>query len=240
MGERSNQQKTQPEDRPSIHEDIKSWSPDTWQKYSQSGLGAKVGFGKKPAILVIDMSKAFNDPAYGVGGDQTEAVNAIAGLLPVARRLGVPVVFTTMAYLPDGSDLGIFGKKIPALAELRLDDPAAVSIDDRITPVSGEFVINKKCASAFFGTNLLPLLVKNRIDTLIVTGCSTSGCIRATVIDGASNGFRVIVPQDCVSDRAEAPHLANLFDIKAKYGDVVPSSEVIAYLEKLIAKNNQT
>ena len=239
MGDHRNKRNVEPKDRSDRPADAKSWSPDTWEKYSRSGLGAKVGFGKKPAVLVIDMSKAFNDPAYGVGGDQTEAVKAIAGLLPVARRLGALVVFTTMAFLPDGSDLGMFGKKIPALAQLRLDDPAAVTIDDRIAPVLGEFVINKKCASAFFGTNLLPLLVKNRIDTLIVTGCSTSGCIRATVIDGASNGFHVIVPQECVSDRAEAPHLANLFDIEAKYGDVVPSSEVINYLEKLIAKKNR-
>ncbi len=138
-----------------------------------------------------------------------------------------------MAYLPDGSDGGVFAKKIPALLELRTDDPAAVEVDDRIAPAEGEIVINKKCASGFFGTNLLSLLVTKGIDTLILTGCSTSGCVRATAIDGASNGFRVIVPQECVSDRAEGPHFANLFDIAAKYGDVIPLAEVIDYLKAL-------
>lgn len=208
------------------------WDPGTWQRYSEQGLGAQVGFGQKPAILVVDMSKAFNDPSYKVGSDQTETVMMIARLLAVARPLHVPVFFTTMAYLPDGSDAGMFGKKMPATLQLRLDDSAAVQIDDRIAPIDGEFVINKKCASAFFGTNLLPLLITKGVDTLIVTGCSTSGCIRATAIDGASYGFRVIVPQECVSDRAEGPHYANLFDIAAKYGDVVPLSEVVTHLQE--------
>jgi len=207
------------------------WDLGTWQRYSERGLGSSVGFGQRPAILVVDMSKAFNDPSYKVGSDQTETVTAIARLLSLARTIGIPVFFTTMAYLPDGSDAGMFGKKIPALLQLRINDPAAVEIDDRIAPIEGEFVINKKCASAFFGTNLLPLLITKGVDTLIVTGCSTSGCIRATAIDGASHGFRVIVPQECVSDRAERPHYANLFDIAAKYGDVVPLSEVVAHLQ---------
>ncbi len=212
---------------------IEQWDLSTWQAYSERGLGARVGFGQRPAIVVVDMSKAFNDPSYRVGSDQTPAVAAIATLLAVARPLSVPVFFTTMAYQPDGSDAGFFGKKVPALLELRLDDPAAVEIDDRIVPAEGEVVINKKCASAFFGTPLLSLLIAKSVDTIILTGCSTSGCIRATAVDAVSYGFRVIVPQECVSDRAEGPHHANLFDIAAKYGDVVPLSEVVAYLQNL-------
>ena len=125
--------------------------------------------------------------------------------------------------------------KIPALLELQLDDPAATELDLRLAPVEGEIVFTKKYASAFFETGLSSMLVAAGIDTLILTGCSTSGCIRATAVDGVSHGYRVIVPEEAVSDRAEGPHYANLFDINAKYGDVVPLAEVLEYLRRLPA-----
>jgi maleamate amidohydrolase len=211
------------------------WGDEVERFYSERGIGARTGFGERPGVLVIDMAVAFNDPAYKVGADQTPAVEEIARLLPAARAAGVPVYFTTTAYHPDGRDGGMFMEKIPALAELQLGDPC-VDIDPRIAPAEGEHVIVKKYTSSFLGTNLLSLLVYDRVDTLIITGCSTSGCVRAAAIDGVSFGFRIVVPETCVSDRAEGPHYANLFDINAKYGDVIPLEEVLTYLSSRHAR----
>lgn len=179
------------------------------------------------------MARAFCDPQMRVGADQTSAVEAVATLLAPARAQGVPVYFTTVAYRPDGRDGGMFVDKIPALRELVVDDPAATEIDPRIAPLQEEIVLVKKYPSAFFHTHLISMLIVDRIDTLIVTGCSTSGCIRATAVDAVSYGYRVAVPEEAVADRWPAPHEANLFDIDAKYGDVVPVAEVVAYLEQL-------
>jgi len=157
-------------------------------------------------MLVIDMARAFCDPAFTVGADQTPAVESIARLLESAREQGVPVYFTTVAYLASGVDGGTFVQKIPALRDLLVDDPAATEIDPRIAPVEGEVVLVKKYPSAFFHTHLVSMLIAAQIDTLIVTGCSTSGCIRATTVDAVSYGYRVIVPEEAVSDRWPAPH----------------------------------
>ena len=123
---------------------------------------------------------------------------------------------------------------MPALLELQLGD-RGVEIDPRLAPLDSEIVITKKYASAFFQTNLPSLLVTEGVDTLLLTGCSTSGCVRAAAIDGVSHGYRMIVPRECVSDRADGPHWANLFDIDAKYGDVVPLGETLEYLKGLAA-----
>ena len=206
------------------------WGADTEQFYRSRGFGNRVGYGERPALLVIDMARAFCDPSYKVGCDQTPAVEAIAELLAAARGSGIPVYYTTIAYLPGGQDGGALVKKIPSLLELQLDDPAATEIDPRIAPAEGEVVVEKKYASAFFGTSLASMLVSRGIDTVILSGCSTSGCVRATAIDAVSHGYRVIVPEEAVSDRAPGPHYANLFDINAKYGDVVPLAEVLEHL----------
>jgi maleamate amidohydrolase len=211
------------------------WGQDVEEFYAERGLGARTGFGERPAVLVIDMAVAFNDPAYKVGADQTAAVEAIAELLPAARKAGAPVYYTTTAYHPDGRDAGMFARKVPALLELQLGDEG-VEIDPRLAPAEGEHVIIKKHSSSFLGTNLLSLLVEDRVDTIIVTGCSTSGCVRAACLDGVSYGFRIVVPETCVSDRAEGPHYANLFDINAKYGDVMPLEEVLDHLVALQAQ----
>jgi nicotinamidase-related amidase len=209
------------------------WEAETRAFYERRGITGRVGSGSRPAVLVIDMTKAFTDADHPVGADQTSAVEAIARLLAVSRAGGVPSFFTTLAFQPDGSDAGVWGQKMPALLSLRRDDPAAVEVDDRIAPVEGESVLNKRAPSAFFGTGLPGLLTPLGIDTLIVVGCSTSGCVRASVIDAVSYGYRVIVPIECVSDRAPGPHQANLFDIDAKYGDAMPLDQVIAFLSAL-------
>lgn len=203
--------------------------------YTKLGFGTRIGLGERPALVVIDMARAFCDPAYKVGTDQTAALEAIAELLPTAREQGVPVYFTTVAYRADGRDGGTFGEKVPALRELVVDDPAATEIDPRIAPVEGEVVYTKKYPSAFFQTHLLSMLIVDRIDSLILTGCSTSGCVRATAVDAVSYGYRVAVPVQAVADRWEGPHEAALFDIDAKYGDVVSVAEVVEYLRALPA-----
>lgn len=205
---------------------------DTKAFYQERGIGSRVGFGHHPAVLIVDMQVGLNDPSYRVGADQTPAVEAIRELLPAAREKNVPIIYVQTGYRPDGKDGGVFMKKIPGLIELQLDSPG-YAVDPRIAPEEGDFVVEKKFASAFFQTNLPSLLVNEGIDTVILTGCSTSGCIRAAAIDGVSNGYRMILPEECVSDRAEGPHQANLFDIDSKYGDVVPLAEVIEHLEGL-------
>jgi maleamate amidohydrolase len=220
---------------PELHEIESRWGADTEQLYRERGFGTRIGWGERPALLVIDMARAFCDPAYKVGSDQTPAVEAIAELLAAARAARLPVYFTTIAYLPDGRDGGLFVRKVPPLLELQLDDPAATEIDPRIAPVEGEVIVEKKYASAFFGTSFASMLTARAVDTLVLTGCSTSGCVRATAIDAVSSGYRVIVPEEAVSDRAPGPHYANLFDIDAKYGDVVSLADALEHLGGLVA-----
>lgn len=210
-----------------------SWSEETRAFYKERGIYGTVGLGARPAILVVDMTKAFTNPEHPVGADQTQGLQGISRLLATSRPKHVPTFFTSMAYHPGGSDAGVWGRKMPALLSLRLDDPAATEIDDRIAPQAGEIVLNKRAPSAFFGTGLSALLTPLGIDTLIVVGCATSGCVRASVVDAVSYGYRVVVPVECVSDRAPGPHQASLLDIDAKYGDAVPLSEVIGHLETI-------
>ncbi len=206
------------------------WGAETEEFYAARGFGTRVGFGSRPALLVIDMTLAFCDPSYKVGADLTPTIEAIAPLLEVSRASDIPVYYTTIAYRADGADGGVFVEKVPSLRELLLDDPATSEFDLRIAPADGDTVIAKKYPSAFFGTSLASMLVARGVDTLVLSGCSTSGCIRATAIDAVSNGYRVIVPAEAVADRVPGPHYANLFDIDAKYGDVLPLAEVLERL----------
>ena len=201
--------------------------------YAKLGFGTRIGLGDRPALIVIDMARAFCDPSYKVGEDQSAALEAIAELLPPAREQGVPVYFTTVVYRSDYRDGGTFVEKVPALRELVVDDPAATEIDPRVAPVEGEVVYTKKYPSAFFQTHLLSMLIVDRIDSLILCGCSTSGCVRATAVDGVSYGYRIAVPVQAVTDRWPAPHEAALFDIDAKYGDVLSVAEAVAHLRGL-------
>ncbi len=204
------------------------------QDYRQHGLAGRVGFGERPALLVIDFIKAYTTPGsplYAAPGVPA-AVQASQPVLAAARAAAIPVIYTTVAYSRDGRDGGIFIQKVPALRQLTHDSPL-VEIVDELRPQADELVIEKKYASAFFGTHLSATLTALRIDTIILIGCSTSGCIRATAVDGMQHGFRVIVPRECVGDRAPEPHLANLFDIDGKYGDVVGASDVVRHLATL-------
>jgi maleamate amidohydrolase len=195
------------------------------------GFHGRSGFGRRPALLVIDVNLGFTDPDSPLVCDLDDVVEAIRRLLGATRRAGLPVVYTTVSY-DEGDRLtaAAFIDKIPALLTLEAGS-RWVEIDPRIAPREGEPVVNKLFASAFFGTPLASLLAAAGCDSVIVTGASTSGCVRATVVDALQHGYRPVVPREAVGDRNPAAHEANLYDIDAKYGDVVPVDEVVAHLE---------
>ena len=198
--------------------------------YGRRGLGGRVGFGKHPAVLVVDFIVAFTDPECPLAGDLDGPVEATCQILAVARRRASPVIFTTVEYDESMKDAGLFALKVPSLKWLTAGS-RWVDLDPRLRRQPGEIIIKKKYASAFFATDLASQLTTQQVDTLILTGCTTSGCIRATAIDALQYGFRAIVPTEAVGDRAQLPHEANLFDIDAKYGDVVSLKGVLSYLE---------
>jgi maleamate amidohydrolase len=196
----------------------------------------KVGYGRKPAVIVIDFTLAYTTPgspsfAEGV----VRAVRDTVPLLAAARAAGVPVIHTRVEYHPSGADGGWFVRKVPALRKMVAGEKLA-QIDPAVAPLPEEVVLVKQYPSPFFGTPLAPMLAALGVDTLILAGCSTSGCVRAGALDGVQHGYRVIVPQECVGDRHDGPHDANLFDINAKYGDVVRRDEVVSYLAGLSAQ----
>ena len=200
--------------------------------YARAGLGQSVSLGSRPAVLVVDFSCGFTDPSCALGSDLTPQVEATKRLLDVARNKGVPVVFTTIGYEPGLKDGGLWLQKVPALGELQVGGHW-VEIDPRLEPREDETIVLKKGASAFFGTNLAAVLLTQGVDSVVLCGATTSGCVRATAIDLLQYGWPTLVPRDCVGDRAQAPHEANLFDIQAKYADVVPLDEAVAYLESV-------
>ena len=198
--------------------------------YGRQGFGKESGFGERPALLVVDFVNGFTDPDQFGGGNISDAVSNTKRLLSKAREIGLPVAFTRIVYAADGSDAGIFCLKVPGLRSLTEDATESQIVSD-LAPADGELVLSKTQPSAFFGTELAAWLASNHVDTVLVTGCTTSGCVRATVVDSMSNNFRTIVVTDCVGDRAEAPHAANLFDMGQKYADLMTSLEVMDRLD---------
>jgi maleamate amidohydrolase len=197
------------------------------------GFHGRAGFGQTPALIVVDVNVGFTDPASPLVCDLEDVVDAIRRLLDEARRAEIPVVYTTVSYSEgDKRTAATFIDKVPALLTLAAGT-RWVEIDPRIAPGADEPVLNKLFASAFFGTPLASLLASAGCDSLIVTGASTSGCVRATVVDALQHGYRPIVPREAVGDRNPDAHEANLFDIDAKYGDVVSVDDVVAHLEEL-------
>jgi len=199
--------------------------------YRKQGFGNSSGFGVQPALLVVDFVNGFNDPDLFGGGNIPQAIAQTAVLLAAAREAGVPVCFTRVVYAADGSDAGIFCLKAPGL-KILTEDHVSSAVVDELAPAPGEYVLRKTQPSAFFGTDLIGWLVQRRVDTLIVTGATTSGCVRATVVDAMSHNFRTIVATDCVGDRALGPHDANLFDMGQKYADLMSGTEIAARFTK--------
>jgi nicotinamidase-related amidase len=198
--------------------------------YAERGFGRRSGAGARPALVVVDLVNGFTDPASPLWCDADAAVAATARLLEAARAAGAPVAFTTVEYDEAGARVAAaFIAKVPALRTLAPGTPWP-RVDDRIAPLPAEPVLAKLFASAFFGTPLAAMLAAHGTDTVVVCGASTSGCVRATVVDALQHGYRVVVPREAVADRATGPHDAALFDIDAKYGDVVPTADAVALL----------
>src|SRR6185436_20526091 len=200
--------------------------------YAERGFGRRSGAGERPALVVVDLVNGFTDPASPLWCDADVAVAATARLLGAARAAGAPVAFTTVQYDEAGARVAAaFIAKVPALRTLAPGTPWP-RVDARIAPLPGEPVLAKLFASAFFGTPLAPMLAAHGADTVVVCGASTSGCVRATAVDALQHGYRVVVPREAVGDRNQAAHEANLYDIDAKYGDVLPAGELLAHLEQ--------
>lgn len=199
--------------------------------YARQGLGHSSGFGQRPALLIVDFVNGFADPEQFGGGNIGPAIEETRELLAACRTNKVPVAFTRVVYAEDGSDAGVFTLKAPTLKNLT-ESAGASQIVPELAPRPGEFVIRKRQASAFFGTELTGWLVNHGVDTVLVTGCTTSGCVRASVVDSLSYNFLTVVVTDCVGDRAIAPHEANLFDMGQKYADLMTCDEVVSLLDR--------
>ena len=204
--------------------------------FSERGFGQTIGFGEKPAILVVDMLNAFTNEDLPLGTNQDSQISVINKILLQARDKKIPVFFITIYYEDeDLSDAGVWFLKMKGLSTLK-KDTNEVKIDSRLERRSNEPIIVKKFASAFFGTDLVSRLISLHIDTIILTGCTTSGCVRATAVDAIQYGFRPIVVEDAVSDRSESAHKQSLFDLQSKYADVMLSSYFFQNLKINIAK----
>ena len=178
--------------------------------------------------MIVDFVNGFADPDVFGGGNISSAIVRTRDMLAVARQAKWPVAFSRIIYAGDGSDANVFSTKIPGMLTLTEDSPRSAIVAE-LTPVACELVVRKSAPSAFFGTSLAPWLVQQGVQTLLVAGCTTSGCVRASVVDAMCHGFRPVVLKDCVGDRALAPHEASLFDIGQKYGDVVSSEAAMVF-----------
>jgi N-formylmaleamate deformylase len=212
---------------------------DTEHLYDRAGFGRPASRGSRPAVVVVDFSRGFTDTSYPTGSDMSAQVAATAGLVEAARAKGCPIAYTTIAFEANGKDGGAWLQKMPGLAVLEEGTPP-VELDPNLDRRPEDTLITKKGASAFFGTNLAAVLVAQRVDTVILCGATTSGCVRASAVDAVQHGFPTLVPRECVADRAPGPHDANLFDIQAKYADVLPLEHVMTYVESLPAPTTAT
>ena len=213
-----------------------SMSDETREIYERARLGQSVTLGTRPAVLVVDFSRGFTDPDSTMGSELTREVEATTRLLAAAREREIPVIFTTIGFEPNLKDGSLWLEKAPGLGELIIGSKW-VEIDPRLERRDEETVILKKGASAFFGTNLPSILVSQGVDTIIMCGATTSGCVRATAVDLLQYGYPTLVPRECVGDQAQAPHEANLVDIQAKYADVVSVEDALAYIESVSRKS---
>lgn len=205
-------------------------TPDT--PTAADSFGGRMGWGARPLLLVIDMTRAFTEPGRPLGSDTSALTDQVNRLLGAARRGGVPVMFTRVAYdRPDLSDAGLWARKIGRLDDL-VDGSDGVTLDSRLDALPADPILTKKYASCFFGTDLASRLVSAGIDTLVIAGLSTSGCVRATVVDAIQIGFRPIVAGDAVGDRWDDAHRQALADMAAKYADVETTEVICETLDR--------
>lgn len=195
------------------------------------GLGGHLQFGTKPALLVIDFVKAYLIKTSPLYAEVEDARKACEQLLHVCRRARIPILHTNVAYQPGGRDGGVFFRKVPALTCFERGlHPLLAEFATGLEPLQSEPVFTKQYASAFFGTSVASMLTALQVDTVLIAGLSTSGCVRASAVDCCQHGFIPVVVRDAVGDRAPGPHEANLFDLQAKYAEVVSLAQVTEYL----------
>lgn len=209
-----------------------------FEAYKANPTRKRFGFGKVPALINIDLQKAYTavgefSTAYETNPLQLEYVNALAAAF---RSKGFPVVWTYVAYMDSGEDCGIWGTRTntpDSLQNIKVGSRRS-EFDDRLQiDAQKDIIVNKRMASAFFETNLGSVFNFHGVDTVVVTGGSTSGCVRATVVDSLSRSYRTIVAEECVADKHESPHFANLYDMAVKYADVLPTDEVLSHIKVL-------
>ena len=204
---------------------------DTDAIYERAGMANRYQWGDRPAVVVVDFGRGFTDPASPLGAEMSAEVQATRQLLDSARADDLPIIFTVIALDPDVG-MNVWADKIPTLRQLTPESEWA-ELDPRLGRQPHEPVIVKQYASAFFATPLASMLAATQVNTLLIAGATTSGCIRASVVDAVQHGFPPIVVRDGVADRADGPHEANLFDIQAKCGDVVSLQQAMDYLHGL-------
>ena len=197
--------------------------------YEAAGFGGSIGWGRRPALVVVDLARAYFTPGSDLDLGSGDCLAAAARVLAAARAGGHPVVHTRVAYAAGGTDGGLFFRKVRGLRHFVGDDPLGEPMPE-VAPAPGEVVVTKQYASGFFGTSLASTLTSLGVDTVVVVGVSTSGCVRATTLDALQHGFRPVVVRQAVGDREPGPHEANLFDLQAKYADVLDEDEVVRRL----------
>ena len=202
---------------------------DESQVYQRQGFGVGLGVEPPLGLLIVDFVNGFADPATFGGGNIPQAIARSVGLLALAREQGWPVAHSRIVYADDDGDANVFSLKVPGMLGLKEHSPHSAIVDE-LAPRAGELVVRKNVPSAFFGTTLSPWLAQRGVRTLLVAGCVTSGCVRASVVDAMCWGLRPVVIADCVGDRAIGPHDASLFDMRQKYADVITLDELRARL----------
>lgn len=211
--------------------DITGAGEDLDRDYAGAGYNRRLGFGERPALILIDFVEAYFDRSSPLYAGVDDALASALRLLEAARKVRIPVIFTNVVFHAGGIDGGIFIRKVPNLKMLMAGAPMG-AWPKGLEPRDDELVISKQYPSAFFGTTLSSTLTAQGIDTLVMTGLTTSGCVRATCVDACSHGFIPIVVRDACGDRDARPHEANLFDMNAKYADVVGEAEVLDYFQR--------
>jgi maleamate amidohydrolase len=204
---------------------------DLDQDYAAAGFGGRLAFGERPVLLIVDVVMAYLDPASPLYAGVEDALASNERLVVAARAAVVPVIFTNVVYEPGGIDGGMFFRKVPALKAFERGSPMG-AFPPTLMPETGELVLSKQYPSAFFGTSLTSTLHAAGVDTLLITGFSTSGCVRATALDALCHGFAPFVIRDACGDRDARPHEQNLFDMAAKMAEVITEAEAIALLER--------
>lgn len=192
----------------------------------------KLGLGLRPAILVIDFIEGFTNPESPLGGSWARELESTSTLIESARTAGVPVIYTVVEFYPADLETNLLYRKAPRIGIL-LKGSRWTRVDHRIAPQPEDMIISKQHGSAFFGTSLASQLQVMNVDTLLLSGCVTSGCVRATAVDAAQTGFRPAVVRETVADRSVLANEANLMDIEQRYGDVLTLEQACSYLQEL-------